>query len=379
MKTQKLIIGITAPQSIILLEGQLKYFVQKGYKVYLMAPKEERTINFCDREGATLLPISINRDINLLMDLYTLFQIIRIFIKIKPDIVNLGTPKVSLLGLIAAKLLTIKKRIYTCRGFRFEHETGVKRRLLILMEQITAYCANEIICISQSVKDLGIKYNMMHTDSIVIHKGSSNGIDLDLFNRDSISSLKLKELENKFNPDNKFVFGFLGRIVERKGFKELIEAFDKIYQTHQNIKLLVVGRPYYDQIDEETIDIAYSHPGIEMVGLVDYTDTPYYYSLMDVFVLPAYWEGFGNVLIQAAALGLPIITTDATGCKDAVSNGYNSQLIPPKDTNALYDSMLEFYQNEKMRLKFSKNGLEWAKNFKSEKIWEGIDELYKKQ
>src|SRR5690606_7852726 len=227
----------------------------------------------------------------------------------------------------ADKILTIKKRIYTCRGFRFEHETGVKRRLLILMEQITAYCANEIICISQSVKDLGIKYNIMHTDSIVIHKGSSNGIDLDLFNRDSISSLKLKELENKFNLDNKFVFGFLGRIVERKGFKELIEAFDKIYQTHQNIKLLVVGRPYYDQIDEETIDIAYSHPGIEMVGLVDYTDTPYYYSLMDVFVLPAYWEGFGNVLIQAAALGLPIITTDATGCKDAVSNGYNSQLI----------------------------------------------------
>ena len=68
--------------------------------------------------------LQIEREISLLADLATLFSIIKIFIRIKPNIVNLGTPKVSLLGMIAAKLTSVPKRIYTCRGFRYEHERG---------------------------------------------------------------------------------------------------------------------------------------------------------------------------------------------------------------------------------------------------------------
>lgn len=377
MNSKKLIIGITAPQSILLLQGQLKYFVAKGYDVYLLGPKEKQTIEFCNREGAILLPIFIKREISPFHDLRSLFQIIGIFRKVKPDIVNLGTPKVSLLGIIAARLTGVKKRIYTCRGFRFEHEEGYLKMILILMEKLTALNANKVLCISQSVREVGIDHNIFTKEkSVVINKGSSNGVDLSLYNSDNLNTTKLQGLKQKHNPDNKFVFGFLGRIVERKGFKELIKAFDKIYQNDKKVKLLVVGRPYYDQIDREAIEKANLHPGIDMVGLVDYEETPYYYSLMDVFVLPAYWEGFGNVLTQAAAFGLPIIATKVTGCKDAVSDKYNGILIQPKNVDLLYNTMLEF-QNDPVRLsRYSENGLKWVKNFKPEVIWEGMEQLY---
>lgn len=374
----KLVIGITAPQSVVLMGGQLKYFIEKGYEVYLLAPEEQRTIEFCKKEGATLLPITIKREISPFQDLRSLFQIIKILRKVKPDIVNLGTPKVSLLGMLAARIVGVKKRIYTCRGFRFEHEKGRFKKLLISMEKFTVINANKVLCISQSVRDLGIEHNIFTKEkSRVINKGSSNGVDLNLYNRNYISETKLDELKQKHNLNDKFIFGFLGRIVERKGFEELLDAFERIYENDNNVKLLVVGRAYYDQIDKATIERAESHPGIEMVGLVGIEETPYYYSLMDVFVLPAYWEGFGNVLIQAAALGLPIIATNVTGCKDAVSDKYNGELIEKKNVNVLYQTMLKFQNNPELMSKYASNGLEWAKSFDPKVIWEGMDELYK--
>src|SRR5690606_10298612 len=100
---KKLIVGITIPGSVGLLEGQLRYFKDQGFETYLMAPKDERSIKYCEQEGCTLLDISIHREISMLNDLKTLFQIIGILRKVKPDIVNFGTPKISLLGLMAAR------------------------------------------------------------------------------------------------------------------------------------------------------------------------------------------------------------------------------------------------------------------------------------
>lgn len=377
LKSKKLIIGITAPQSTMLLKGQLKYFVEMGYEVYLLGPQEFQTLDFCDKEGAILLPISIKRQINLFHDLRTLFQIILIFRKIRPDIVNLGTPKISLLGMIAAKFTRVKDRIYTCRGFRYEHEDGIFKNLLIYMEKITARSATKILCISQSVRSKGIEYNIFTgRKSVVINKGSSNGVDLNLYNRKNLNAKKLKELKEKHNPDDKFIFGFLGRIVERKGFVELLEAFDRIYQNDEKVKLLVVGRPYYDQIDKAIIEKANSHPGVDMVGLVDYEETPYFYNMMNVFVLPAYWEGFGNVLTQAAAMGLPVIATDVTGCKDAVSDKFNGELIPSKNVDVLHETMVKFMNDPELLSKYATNGIEWVNNFEPEIIWSGMHELY---
>lgn len=374
---KKLIVGITIPGSVGLLEGQLAYFKEQGFDTYLMAPKDEKSLSYCERENCKLLEITIAREISLVSDLKTLFQIIKILKAVKPDVVNFGTPKISLLGLMAAKFCGVKNRIFTCRGFRFEHEEGFLQWLLKRMDTITSYCANTIICISASVKELGVKENIFDEKKcVIINKGSSNGFNLTKFNPAFVSEDSKAQLRNTLGiQQDNFVYGFLGRIIDRKGINELYEAFCDLYKSDSNLRLLIVGPFDHGQIkDKNLFDALSNHPGIVMPGRTD--EVPLFLSLMDVFVLPAWWEGFGNVLVQAAAMGIPVISTFGTGTRDAVSDGYNGILVAVKDASKLKDAMNELHVNEFRRSTLGSNGIEWAKNFENEIIWNGMLDLY---
>lgn len=380
-KQKKLIIGITAEGSVNLLLGQLAYFKTLGYKTYLLAPYSERSAKFCKDEGCEHLVINIEREISLLKDLKTFFQICRIFQNVKPDIVNLGTPKVSLLGMIAAFILMIPKRIYTCRGFRFEHEKGLKRIILITMERITSMFAQQVICISNSVKELGLKNKIFPVNkTIVIRQGSSNGVNLSLFNPEEPRFRKTKlDLQKKYYLDNKFVYGFLGRMVDRKGINELFDVFNELYKKNSDLVLLLVGPFEMSQIaDKSLIDKINQHPAVINHGRVTQDEVPGYMLAMDVFVLPAWWEGFGNVLVQAAAMGVAVISTNGTGTVDAVNDGYNGILIPVKDKLKLKEAMETLFREEKTRKNLGENGQIWAKNFDSTIIWNEMHEIYQK-
>lgn len=377
-KQKKLIVGITAEGSVNLLLGQLAYFKSIGYKTYLLAPYSERSAQFCQNEGCEHLVIHIEREISLWKDLQTLWQILRIFGKVRPDIVNLGTPKVSLIGMMAAFIHRVPKRIYTCRGFRFEHEQGFKKKILVLMEKITARLAHKVICISTSVQELGFEFSIFdQSKSVVIHKGSSNGVHLSLFDPEKVDLALKREFIEKYSLEGKFLFGFVGRIVDRKGIQELIEVFEQLYEKNDNLRLLLVGPFEIEQISNRSIlEKVKNHPGIINLGRVMQTEVPLYLSLMHVFVLPAWWEGFGNVLIQAAAMGIPVITTNATGTKDAVDDGYNGILVPIRDKKALHLAMDQMFQNQNMRHHMGENGKKWAKFFKREDIWNKMNEIY---
>jgi len=377
-KKKKLLIGITAPGSVILLEGQLKYFAYLGYDTYLLAPENEKVQDYCKREGCLLLPINIEREISLSNDLKSLFQIIRHFRRIKPDIVNLGTPKVSLLGMIAARLLGVNRRIYTCRGFRLEHEKGFKKKILIFMEKITALLAQDVICISESVRTFGIENKIFPSQkAVVINKGSSNGIPLARFNPGNVSLTDTALLKQQLGLHGYFVYGYVGRLIDRKGINELYTSFDTLYNKNNSVSLLFVGSPEKEQISDKTlVDKMKNHPGIVLAG--SQKDVPLYLSVMDVFVLPAWWEGFGNVLVQAAAMGIPVISTTGTGTIDAVDQNINGILVTPKSVEELMKAMQTLYEDKALRLEYGKNGIEWARNFDSPLIWEGMDKLYQK-
>jgi glycosyltransferase involved in cell wall biosynthesis len=377
-KQKKLIVGITAPGSVGLLPGQLAYFKSKGYRTYLLSPRSERSESYCEREGCELLEVNMRREISPFLDIMALFKIIIIFQKIKPDIINFGTPKVSLLGMIAARIIGVKHRIYTCRGLRYEHESGVLKKILMLMEKITSYCAHDIICISNSVMELGVRDNIFSLEKAsVIHKGSSNGINLRQFDASFIELSAKKKLKEMLRLHDYFVFGFLGRIIDRKGIHELYLAFDQLYQKNKNVRLLIVGPAEEGQIkNPEILELLKKHEGVIWPGRTD--EVPLHLSIMNVFVLPAWWEGFGNVLVQAAAMGVPVISTSGTGTIDAVNDGFNGILVPIKDVNSLSTAMETLLLNDDLRKQYGANGIEFAKNFDNKIIWEGLDELYRK-
>jgi len=373
---KKLIVGISAECSVVLIEGQLKYFREIGYDTILLSPYSERVKECCINEGCNYLEIKIKRGISPLYDLYTLLNLIRLFVICRPDIVNLGTPKISLLGMIAAKITRVRKRIYTCRGFRFEPEKGIKRQLLIITERITALFAHKIICISPSLQELGIKNRIFNSSkSTVINKGSSNGINLKRFSPESINKELKDKLKVELGLEDKFVFGFIGRISDRKGINELYMAFIRLSVIFSDIALVIVGRFEEPQIaDKNIINSIKSHKNIRVTG--PQKNVPLYFSLMDVFVLPSWSEGFGNVMIEASAMGVPVIGTDATGIRDSMSHNLNGIMIAPHSAYELENAMLQLYKNREMRETFGKNGLNWAVNFENLLIWRGIEKIY---
>lgn len=373
---KKLIVGITAPGSVGLLRGQMRYFKELGYDTYLMSPKNERSVEYCKNEGCTLLEIKIEREISFLKDFGTLIRIIRILRRVRPDIVNFGTPKMGLLGSIAAKLVGINCRIDTCRGLRYEHEKGIKRWMLKKLERVTGICAHYVICISPSVKEVAVREHLFaEKKCVVINKGSSNGIDNVKFDRNSVPENLKQELKIELELNSHFVYGFIGRLIDHKGILELYNAFCRIYIKDNNSRLLVVGPVELSQIADVTlIDKMKSHEAIIMPGRTD--NVPLYLSLMDVFVLPSWREGFGNVLVEAAAMGIPVISSTGTGCRDAVSDGFNGILVNPKDDIELEKAMEELKENGLKRAVMGNNGIEWAKNFSSKIIWDGINQLY---
>jgi glycosyltransferase involved in cell wall biosynthesis len=377
---RKLIVGISAEGSVNLLAGQMRYFKEAGYDTYLISPWSDRAQSFCEREGCEHIIVPIKRDISILHDLWHLWKLLMIFSRIKPDIINLGTPKVSLLGMIAGKILGIEKRIYTCRGFRFEHEAGLKRKVLVAMEKLTSLFAHQVICISPSVRQLGLDLDIFKEQkTVVIHKGSSNGVDLSLFDPAKIDGRTKAALMSQLKADdNTFIYGFVGRIVDRKGIREIYESFSTVFANDKSVRLLLVGPIEATQISDPRLMAKISeHPGVIEAGRVAQEEIPLYLSLMDVFVLPAWWEGFGNVLVQAAAMGIPVIATDATGSKDAVVDKVTAELVPIKDVEALTSAMLRLKDNKELRESYGQAGIEWSKNFNSQIIWEGMDKLYK--
>jgi len=376
----KLFIGVTHSPNVDLLNSQLNYFVNQGYDVSLLAPDSEQVKTFCEKEKARHIPVDIENQIAPIKDLKTLFSLITILKKEKPDIVNLGTPKMSFLGMIAAYYVGIPARIYTCRGFRFEHEKGFFRKFLVLIEKIISSLSHRVFCISKSVADLGIQEGILTKNKVeLIGKGSSNGIDLKKFNPDNVSPREREEIIKRYDLEDNFVFGYVGRLCDRKGINELYYAFERFYksQKYNNIKLLVIGRPWWEQIkDHSIIEKFENHPGIILTGLQPPETIPTFLSIMNVFIFPAWWEGFGNVLLQAASMDLPILSTNTTGCKDAVRNEYNGILVSPYSVDPLVEKMKVLFEDIKLREKLSKNGREWVKNFEPKVVWKGHEKLY---
>lgn len=144
--------------------------------------------------------------------------------------------------------------------------------------------------------------------------------------------------------------------------------------------MLLVGPFEMDQIaDKSLLEKINSHPGIVNIGRVLQDEVPPYILTLNVFVLPAWWEGFGNVLVQAAAMGIPVISTTGTGTIDAVSNNHNGILTTPKSETELELAMKKLLLNREITEEYGKNGLEWAKNFERTIIWNGINQLYTKR
>lgn len=310
---KKLFIVTTIPVSLYFFKGQLR-FLSNSFNITAISSQPDLLYKFGKKEGVNVYSIPMKRSISIFWDFFCLVLFIKLFLKDKPYIVHGNTPKAAMLSMLAAKITRVPVRIYMCHGLRYQGARGKMRKLLLVMEKITCSCATKVLCVNKGVKEtLEIDNICNHEKSKVVLYGSANGIDLEYFDRSKLDQSISVRKELGINKSD-FVFSFVGRIVRDKGINELVHAFNRLTKQHENVHLILVGpeEKKMDPISKESLRIISDNSFIHAVGRKQ--DVRYYLVASNAFVLPSYREGFGMVLIESGALGIPCITTDIIGC-----------------------------------------------------------------
>jgi len=302
---------------------QFLYLEEKGYDMHVVCSPSEHLNAYSKKMGFKYKEISILRTISIFQDLKSLLSICNYIKKNKIDIVVGHTPKGGLLAMLAAYVTRVPNRIYFRHGLVYETSSGIKRKVFILMEKLSAKCATKIVCVGPSVYEKSLFDNLNKEDKqIVIGRGTCGGIDSMLkFNPENIDIQKRDNVKNLLNLNSTdFVIGYCGRLVKDKGIIDLVTAFQQV-STKYNFKLLLVGD--FEERDALPADIIIkikSDPNIIITGFI-FNDIEYYYSLMDVFILPSYREGFPMSVLEASSMKRPVLTTTVTGCIDSIIDG----------------------------------------------------------
>lgn len=357
-----------------LIKGQLRYLSQY-FEVVGVASDTGVLEHVGEREGVRTVNVPMHREISLFADVKSLFALIKLFRRERPDIVHANTPKASLLGMVAAWLCRVPNRIYTVTGLRFETTSGVMRFVLKTMERITCFCATKVIPEGDGVKAALLREHITRKPMQKIHNGNINGVDLDWYDR---TEEVMQSAENIKGDGEEFRFVFVGRIVRDKGICELVEAFTRLRMVRPDVKLMIVGRfeEDLDPLPYSARDFLNTCPAIELAGYQ--SDVRPYLAASNVLVLPSYREGFPNVIIQAGALGLPVIVTDVNGSDEVVEQGVNGIIVPKYDVEALYNAMLAMVNNADKTKQMSDVARKMiSERFDQRDVWAATVEMYK--
>ncbi|MDR1385302.1 MAG: glycosyltransferase family 4 protein [Planctomycetaceae bacterium] len=374
----KLFYLVTAPQTTGFLRGNLAYMKARGFDVIVCSAPGQQIRETAKIDHVEYYEIPMSREISPLQDIVSLWRIFRLMRRLKPTIVNAGTPKAALLGMLTAKFSCVPVRIFQQRGLRVETTKGIKRIILWWTEKITCLCASKIICNSQS-----ILYRMIELKPAPAKKlttlclGSSRGVNINDYNINSENLLHSKQLQNSYNfYPNTFILGFIGRIVKDKGITELIEAFKKILKAFPDSRLVIVGEEEVgDSIDKNDMDWLKQSPNVILTGHCK--NVIPIYNIFDVLVFPSYREGFPNVVMEAAAMGIPTVGFNATGVIDAVVDGETGTIIPMKDSGSLAEAVLKYLNDSELRIRHGINGRKRVvRYFQPPMLWEAYYQEY---
>lgn len=291
----------------------------------------------------------------------------RIFTENKFDIVQYSTPNAAFYASIAAKKAKIPIRLYCQWGLVYLGFSGIKRTIFKTIEKIICRKSTDVQPDSKGNLDFCRRNGFYNAEkSRVVWNGSANGIDITKFDYSNKEIWK-KQIRQEYNiPDNKIVLGFLGRVGKDKGFEELMAAFKSLKSKYTNIVLLYVGpneKP--DTVSQESLKYFEDCPDIIYTGgWVD--DAERYYAAMDIFLFPSYREGFGNVVIEAEAMGVPVVVSDIPGPQNGMVDGVTGFKVPARTVEPLVEKTSVLIEDKALREQFGKAGAKFAvENFDS--------------
>ncbi len=344
---KKIIRTATVPLSLdIFCRGILRELSEEYQIVVVSTPLPELD-SIARREGVRTVGVPMQRKIAPLRDLVSLFRLIAVFRKERPDMVHSITPKAGLLSMMAARVTRVPVRVHTFTGLVFPYAKGVKRPLLWFTDHLTAACATHVIPEGEGVKNDLLSHKVTHKSLKVLGNGNMRGVDLTYYQRTADVLEKASALRRRFGiSGSDFVFLFVGRLDHDKGIDELLRAFNRLRNEGAVAHLLLAGAedPDGKPLLESTRQLMAVSPGVHVSdGWLE--DVRPWYAAADALVHPSYREGFPNVVIEAGAMELASIVTDINGSREIIHEDENGVIIRSHDEMALYEAMKAFLQN----------------------------------
>jgi len=349
-------------------KGLLKE-LSKDYEVIALCNPDEGLETLGDREGIRTIGVPMVRRMAPLKDLISLIKLIRVFWRECPDMVHSMTPKAGLLCMMAAWITRVPVRLHTFTGLVFPTSTGVKRKVLMACDWLTAACATHVVPEGEGVKQDLANNGITDKPMQVLGYGNTRGVDLDYFKC---------QTPKRQNDKEELRFIFVGRLVGDKGINELVFAFKKLLETHPFAKLTLVGplERELDPLEPETLEEIKQNQSIEAVGMQE--DVRPWMAKSDVLVFPSYREGFPNVVIEAGAMELPSIVTDINGSREIIVEGVNGIIIPPRDKEALLIAMKRMIEHPKERNAMAKKARPMvASRYEQRFVWDCLKKYYR--
>lgn len=332
----------------------------------------EKSIIEAEREGVRILTVpGLVRRISPFHDIKTLFALIKILRYERPHIVHTHTSKAGILGRWAAYFCRVPIIIHTPHGHVFWGYFGrLKTSFYIVLEKITAFITDKIIALTEQEKNDHLRFRIADGDKFsVVH----SGIRLDRFSNLSVDPADIRRKLGISGGD--LVVGTTGRLTTVKGHRQLIEAAVNIVDARPNTTFVFLGD---GELSDELKNMA---SGLGMKEKMKFPgwrpDVAEVMSVFDLFVLPSLNEGMGRVLVEAMALGKPIVASDVGGIPDLVVHGKNGYLVPPGDARRLSAAISDLIEHPEKRIKMGENGKKRAIDYSADAMVEKIDQLYR--
>ncbi|PTT13999.1 glycosyltransferase family 1 protein [Flavobacterium sp. HMWF030] len=323
--------------------------------------------------------VLITREISPLKDLKAIIKVISYIKKNNITKVVGHTPKGGMIAMIASFLAGVSTRIYFRHGLVYETSSGIKRIVLKNIDRLCGFLATVVVCVSESIKEISKKDKLNDSKkNIILGLGTCNGVDTQKkYNPNTYDQISSDDLRSGFGiTKDDFVIGFVGRLVKDKGIDELIEAWEIVKEKYKNAKLLLVGPiEVRDSISSNSKKRIQEDRSIVFTDFV--SDVAQFYSLMDVFILPSYREGFPTVSLEASSMEKPVLITKATGCTEAIIENKTGIFIThqPED---IASKIIYYLENQDVAKLHGQNGRIFVKkNFEQTIIWNLIYEKLK--
>ena len=317
-------------------------------------------------------PVTMKRGISF-SGIKSIIEMFKIFKRENFDLIQYSTPNASLYAAISGKVAGVPVRLYCQWGMAFIGFHGLKRKIFEIEEKFVCSLSTWIEPDSSSNLTLAHEIGLYPKHKgAVIWNGSACGVDLKKFNIAYKERYRIA-IRSRLNiPLNAFVFGFVGRITRDKGINELLEAFRRISSRNCYIYLLMVGpNETGENVNSELYQWSKNSSQIRYIGYTSVVEQ--YLAAMDTYILPSYREGFGMSVIEAEAMGVPVIVTDIPGPIDAMKDQKTGIIVKKADIDSLENAMDVLYVNPEKTKKMGQNGYIFAMTeFNQEQLFQYI-------